>query len=168
MRVIKISALASLLAIMISACSAPGGGSLTCNMPCIDSEVTSSTSTVSTTTGGTVTISFHLNGDISEVSAVTAILSGTDVLNPVTPIGTGFSISPGSNDISMDISVNSGVATGEYYPHISVTSTATNTGSQYYIDPTKSTSNFTYNEVLNGASQTPQASSISIPKITVQ
>ena len=155
-------------AITISACGDEGGGALTCNIPCIDSAVTASPSTIDSASGATVTVSFHLDGNISEVNNVSILLAGSDPLNPVEAIGAGVVLNPTSNDISVDITVDSGKAAGSYYPFISVTSNTENTGANYYIDPTKSSSSYTYTEVLGGISGTAQLSSISIPTITVQ
>lgn len=99
---------------------------------------------------------------------VSIILGGTNPLDLLQPTGSGIIISPTSNDISSTISVNTGVAAGSYYPLIDITSTAQNSGANYYIDPTKSTSRYTYTEVINGISSTPQGSSLNIPVITVQ
>jgi len=144
------------------------GGPISCSMPCIDSAVSLTPSTISTATGATVTVAFHLNGNISEVNNVSILLAGNDPYSPTFPIGSGAVLNPVSNDISIDIPVSSGEAVGDYYPNISITANAPNTGAQYYIDPTKSTATYTYNEVINGSSGIAQLSDIAIPIAKVQ
>lgn len=92
-----------------------------------------------------------------------------DLFSPSFPAGVATVINPSQLNNTVLISVESGTDTGTYYPHFSFTAnTPSNSGSQYFIDPTKSQTKYTYVEVTSGTSNDPALTSFTIPKITVQ
>ena len=166
-KIICLHLLATVL-IGTSACTTDTGSPLTCTLPCIDSAPTLSASSIDSSTGGTVTVSFHINGSVTDIAAITVLMKSTNAtsINTIGGIFDGMIISPASNNISATFNVSAGSTLDTYFPYISITTT-NGDGAQYYIDPTKSNSSYTYTEVIGSAAGTPQLSNLTIPTVSV-
>ena len=154
------------LIFILPACG--GGGSdtptLTCTLPCLAESPTISETSVMSANGGTVTVEFKLTNDAENV---VIILMSDELLNLNTAgTGTLFNVQGGVYH-QLDLVVNAGTVSGTYYPNISVTANQLNSGSIHYLDPTKSNSKYTYNEVIQGNAGIPALRPYSIPKLTV-
>lgn len=150
----------------LSACG--GGGSdssgVVCTLPCLAESPTLSETTISSATGGTVTIQFKLTNDAENVLVV---LASENPLNLNTAGFGNLANVQGGIVNQIDIVVNAGTTSDTYYPNISVTANQMNSGSLYYLDPTKSGNRYTYNEVITGNAGSPRLSSFTIPKLVV-
>jgi len=151
----------------LSACGGGGSGSseFNCTLPCLSETPTISDSSVMSATGGTVTIDFKLTNDAANV-VITLMSEDPLSLNPAAGVGSLINVQGGVLQ-QIDIVVNAGTALDVYYPVISVTANQLNSGSLHYLDFTKSSSRYTYNEVIGGNASTPQLSPYAIPKLTV-
>ena len=167
-----------MLSLLFSTLSACGGGSsgggvpsqVSCSIPCLDSTPLIDTSSVSSATGGTVKVTFTLRGDITNVNNVVVFLAPTDILsgNPSAGSGTLMAPTQATNTIDIVVAAGSTVATGSYYPWITITpNSPTNSGGEYYIDPTSSSSMYTYTEIVGGGTPTPTLTSFTIPTLQV-
>lgn len=150
-------------------CGSDSGSNVSCNLPCLESSPTVSIATINGATGGNVDISFSIKGDLFNVNNVSIMLISDDIFSTLPAAGFDVVIAPTASANTVNISINSGTQAGTYYPNFSITAnTPGNTGNQYFIDPTKSQSKYTYVEVVNGSSNTPALTLFTVPKITVQ
>ena len=166
---IMTTAIAGLATILLTACENPAsGGPITCNMPCVNSAPTSDTSSFSLSTGATVTISYTLEGNLANVLSTRADIIGVPVSTSIAGLGTATS-SPSTVDITSIVSVSAGATsatTGNHYPMISMFDTSGN-GSILTIDPTKSTTHYTYIETISGVQQAGQLTNYPVPIINI-
>lgn len=159
-----------LLCLSLTACGGgdQAGESVVCTLPCLAASPTVDVTSISSATGGTVKLSFKIAGNISDVSVVTVMLF-PNTLAPGLPAGNGVIMNPSTVENSVDINVDAGTTTGRYYPHISFTVvTPSNSGIQYYLDPTKSGSQYTYTEVVSGSASSPTLSGLNVPLVNVK
>lgn len=155
-----------LAVLLVTACGGGGGSSpaFNCTIPCLAGSPTLSVSSVSSATGGTVTLEFTLTGDAENV--VVFLMSE----NPLSMNSAGNNFLTnvqGGVPQQIDIVVNAATPLDTYYPNIGVTANQLNTGSLHYLDPTKSSTAYTYNEVVSGNASVPVLSPYTIPKLTV-
>ena len=162
------------LIMVVSGCGGCGGGGgggddVTCTIPCLEATPVVSINTIDSATGGNVDVSFIIKGDLTNVSNVSILLMAADIFSLTPPAGAGVVFNPTQANNTVTITVDAGTPSSTYYPHISITANSpVNSGNQYYIDPTKSQSNYTYVEVINGGGSTPSLSSYVVPLISVQ
>lgn len=144
------------------------GSSVACTLPCLKSSPTLSTLTVSSATGKTVTVNFALTADAANIII---FLISTNPLNAASPqytLGSGYIVNPpGNQPLSIDIVVPAGVNPDSYYPSISITAPQVKSGTNYYIDPTRSSSAYTYADVINGANGSVKLSNFAVPILAV-
>ena len=161
----------------LTACESSSSGGVnntgphSCNIPCLESVPTLDTTAVTSTSGGTVRVTFTLRGDITNVSNVGVILATTDLFSatPLPPAGAGSINSPTQATNSVDITVNAGTATGTYFPWITITAISpNNSGSQYLLNPITSSTNYSYAETVSGSTPTPVVTNFTIPVLQVQ
>jgi len=143
---------------------------INCSIPCLTGAPELDTNAISAATGGTVKLNFTLSGDITNVNNVVVFLSSTDFFSGnTTTAGVATLLNPAQAENTVEIVVDAGTPADTYYPWISITANSpTNSGDQYYLDPTKSKSHYTYVEVVEGSSSTPALTGYAIPKVTIQ
>lgn len=160
------------LLISIAGCgsSSDSKQTINCSIPCLGAAPGLDINTISAATGGTVKLSFTLSGDITNVSNVVVFLSSTDFFSGnTTTAGVATLLNPAQAENTVEIVVDAGTPADTYYPWISITANSpTNSGNQYYLDPTKSNARYTYVEVVEGSSSTPALTGYAIPKVTIQ
>ncbi len=165
----------SIIISTMAACESSGTGGVnntgphSCTIPCLESTPTLDTSSITSASGGTVRVSFTLRGDVTNVSNVVVILAPTDILSGNPSAGGGSLLSPATASNFVDITVNSGTATGSYYPVIAITANSpVNSGNEYYLNPYASGTNYSYAEVISGSSSVPVVTNFAIPVLQVQ
>lgn len=171
-RVVTKLSITALLATLMTACVPPGGtaGPITCTIPCIDSAPTATPTSVSSSTGGTVIISFHINGNIADVSYIHILLHSTNAYssNVIYDLSnSGVITNPSSNSITYNYVIGASETPDTYYPDITINTTSGDSGF-YYISPAISTTEYTYFEIVDSSSSEAQHSDMSIPQIVVQ
>lgn len=141
-----------------------------CTIPCLADTPMLSSTVASSASGDTVTLSFTIQGDVTNVRNVSVILKNTGSFSGNTNIaGRSTLFSPTQAEITMDIVINSDTSPGTYYPLISITPNApTYSDNHYSLDVTKSIYSYTYAEVIEGASSIPTVTDLAIPTIQVQ
>lgn len=143
-------------------------GVVNCSIPCLAEAPSVDVSAVSSATGATVNVTFKLQGDIANVSSASILFSSTDIFSGKLPVGSGHVFNPSQAVNTIAITVEAGATQGNYYPYIIFTAVSpTNSGNQYYIDPTKSNSQYTYIEVISGTAATPALTGFQVPVITI-
>ncbi len=141
-----------------------------CSIPCLASAPVLSSNVASSASGDTVTLSFTIHGDITNVSNVSIILKSTESFSGHTEIaGRSMLFNPTRADNMVDIVINSDTPPGTYYPLITITPNApTYSDNKYSMDVTKSIYSYTQVEVIEGANPTPTVTDLAIPTIQVQ
>ncbi len=164
-----------LVVVSVAGCGGGGGGgggdgdSLhACTLPCLAESPTLDTTSVLSATGGIVNLTFTLRGDVANVANVVVFLLSTNPLS-TNQAGSATILFPTQAENTVAITVNAGTALDDYYPTFAITALSpTNSGSQYFLDPTKSSSRYTYVETVSGVSNVPELTGFSIPVLKVQ
>lgn len=155
-------------ALILAGC---GGGSsdntsYACTLPCLEIAPTLSTSTVSSATGGTVDVTVRLLGELTNIGSFNVSFSKIGSGNTV---GLGVVWSPLQPDNVVSVTVNAGAEPGDYYPRIMFNAVSpNNTGSQYYMDSSKSSANYTYYEWVDGVASAAAVTPFAIPVLQIQ
>jgi hypothetical protein len=164
------------LALLLAACGGGGGGggspssNYTCNLPCLASNPALSASTISGTTGGSISVTFAVQGDLANISVISIIMASPNITTLTLPAGAGAITAPiTQTPVTVPIKINAGTAPGTYYPSISIVAKApANYGGENFIDPTKITTQYTYTEVLGSTTAGPHLTPFAVPLLTVQ
>jgi hypothetical protein len=148
----------------------PSVAAYSCNVPCLASAPTLSSSTISSGTSSNVSLTFALQGDVTNISDISVIMANSRITATSLPVGNGVLIGPiTKNQVTVNIKINASSTPGTYYPNISITAkTPANTGGLNYIDPTKSESAYTYTEGLGGKIAGPYLTPFAVPLFTVK
>lgn len=154
---------------LLSACESDSSisqQSYACELPCLKSEPILSTATVSSATGGEVKVTYELDGDLTNIDSIFVFFEEVGG-------GSSYNIGPLWNPTqslnTVSITVDAGTPVGEYYPRFSFRHVSPdNTGSQYYLDSTNSSSRYTYYEWVAGKSTPIMVSPYNIPRLTIQ
>lgn len=152
---------------LLVACGGGGdsGPQYQCTLPCLVGSPTLPSSTVSGAAGGNIDIKFTLTDDAQNIVVFFV---------PTNPFsfgaaGSDLILNPNANvEHTLTITVPAGTPPGTYYPTFAITANQNNSGGNYYLDPTKSSDQYSYNEVINGSAGTAVLSPLSIPVLTVQ
>lgn len=139
-----------------------------CSLPCLAEAPVMDLTSISSTTGGTVNVGFTVSGDIANVSNISVVLMSTDFMSSdVAGVVGGMTPSTAQNILA--ITVPADTPPGDYYPYFSFTAlNPSNSGNMYYIDPTKSTTRYTFAEVVDGGSAIPALTAMTVPVLKVQ
>jgi hypothetical protein len=161
------------LSLLLAACG--GGGSApssnyTCSLPCLASSPGLSASAISGATGGSISVTFAVQGDLANISLISVIMANPDISTATLPAGAGAISAPiTQTQVTVPVDIRAGAAVGTYYPQISITAqTPANYGGLNVIDPTRITTQYTYTEVLGSATAGPYLTPFSAPLLSVQ
>jgi hypothetical protein len=161
------------LVLLLAACG--GGGSApssnyTCSLPCLASSAGLSASTISGATGGAISVTFAVQGDLANISLISVIMASPDISTATVPAGAGaVTTAITQTQVTVPVDIRAGTAAGTYYPQISITAkTPANFVGLNVIDPTKITTQYTYTEVLGTATAGPHLTPFTAPLLRVQ
>lgn len=139
-----------------------------CSLPCLAEAPVMDQTSISSAAGGTVNVGFTIAGDLANVSNISVVLMSTDFMSSDVA-GVVGGMTPTTAQNTLAITVAADTPPGDYYPYFSFTAlNPSNSGNMYYIDPTKSTTRYTFAEVVDGGSPTPALTAMTIPVLKVQ
>lgn len=81
--------------------------------------------------------------------------------------GSSYIFNPATQTLTETITVASGTPVSSYYPFVIIYTTTSNTSSRYYKEPTVSTTQYTYYEILNNNASPYMLSPYTIPVLQV-
>lgn len=162
------------VSLLLSACGykeGEEGEQVNCSMPCLLNTPTLDVTSISSATGGTVEITFTIDGSVFNVDNVLVELKSTEFLNH-TVAGNNTLTSPTKATNTLAITVNAGNAQDTYYPKITFTNKVpSNSGAMYYLDWTKSDYLYTFAELVDIlgiiTGKDPVLSDMAFPSVTV-
>ncbi len=157
------------MSLMLTSCGSgdAAGEKVGCTIPCLAEAPMIDVSSVSSATGGAINVTVKIQGDITNINNITILLNTTKIDSGF-PAGSGSVFNPPQATNTIAVTVEAGTAQGNYYPNISFTvESPPNSGNQYYIDPTKSESHYTYTEVVSGIASTPILTGFQVPVMVV-
>lgn len=161
-----------LTSIFFGACNNPGaGGPITCSIPCVSSAPIADISTLSLSTGGTINVTYTLNGDITQVLSTRADIVGVPISLSIAALGTAAT-PPSSSTIVSTATIDAGGFGGQplietHYPQIVVFANGGFDSSLLSINPALSTTHYTYTESIGGVQQESQLTNYPVPKIEI-
>ena len=136
-----------------------------CTLPCLQGAPTLSSTSVPSSTGGTINVTLNLSGNITDINRVDISLRNISSGNSA---GSSSIFSPTTQVLTETITVVAGTPVSSYYPFVIIYTNSSDTSSRYYRESTVSTGQYTYYEIFNNvASQLFMLSPYAIPVFQV-
>lgn len=161
-----VSALTLLLASCISASEDSYLVAYNCAIPCLESSPAVSPTAVSSSTGGTVDITFTTAGDLADIRRISVTLHSLSNDDSLGMVNLNNPVTNPTN--TLQVVINAGTTPGTYYPLFDFyTESNPYAHGQYNVDSRLSTTKYHYAQSLSPQKYSYALSPFDIPVITV-